>query len=270
MQKLSLPRESRHSGRPNVPGRLWLSLVPLLMAGCATVDAQKTQINQKQATRADARELPRLPLMVGQPLNVKLDEASAVLSFSSGNSHAAALSLPPATRPQILHFKIRAQGWTSYTETTFCPVLQFLRADGEPLSTLELATAWVAPGWTTNGYFEGFAEVPEPAASVIVYTRTLESRQSAAVHTVDSGFVFSTGKSTVYVPGSGRHTIRMPCAPTGAFAVTVLEPDLSNSDSRTGTGTHEPSLQGPSAPNSSGACDKWGNPKDANGNPCRN
>ena len=67
----------------------WLALVPLLLVGCATVDAQKTSLNERPATLADVRELPRQPLAVGQPVNVRLDDASPVLSFSSGHSHAA-------------------------------------------------------------------------------------------------------------------------------------------------------------------------------------
>lgn len=194
----------------------------LLLVGCASLSSQQDALNTRRPSYSSYEAIPMQSVRPGASLRVKLDDSSPVFSFASGNSYFAAFGLPRGQR-RSLQFNISALGWTSFTESTLCPKVQFLNDRNQPAAPFDLYARWVPPGWVTNGYFEGDVDVPADAVSVIIYTGAKEGQRSAPITTFDSGFVYSAGKSTVYVPGSGRGTATMPCASTGEFTLTLQE-----------------------------------------------
>jgi hypothetical protein len=92
----------------------------------------------------------------------------------------------------------------------------------EVLLERDVSIRWVRPGWVTNGYFAGGVQLPPRTRYIVVYTAQAHHDMGQTISTFDAGFTYSTGKSVVFVPGTGAGTASVPCAPTGELTLSAV------------------------------------------------
>lgn len=102
----------------------------------------------------------------------------------------------------------------------FCPRLRFLNAQHEPVHDEGLPLRFVPPTWLTGGRWQGEASVPPQARYVVLYAAANKFGTLHSARSKGTGYAFSTGSSTVFVPGSPQ-TYSYPCGPIGIFRVTL-------------------------------------------------
>jgi subtilase family serine protease len=145
----------------------------------------------------------------------EIGSSAKVFPFTQGKSYFEAFALGEAPIRQII-FRVHILGATKYNRSIFCPSAVLLDQAFVPIGTPEIPLQYVAPTWTANGYLAGRMEVPAAARYVVIHTSNAQGGH-VPISVRREGFAYSTGTSTVFVPGRGFEKVELPCAPTGSF-----------------------------------------------------
>jgi len=193
------------------------TLGPLLLAlGCAPVAKQRSELLKAAPCCPSASALPFSVLPPDTTLELEISRESPVFHFAAGRSYFAAFHLSTSTA-RHLAFRVRAQGLTSITESTFCPTVLFLDEAFGTLSDTDVGIAYVMPQDAIRGYFVGAVPVPAQARHVVIYSTKALTADSVPIPR--------------YEPMTRRfEASTIPCAPTGKLSIFLVDAALIPAD----------------------------------------
>jgi hypothetical protein len=160
--------------------RIFAFASSLVLVACATpLTEMQDRLTRARTSVSNYEEMPSIPLVAGERIDIELDEDSPAFQFSSGKSFYAAYELPEIDPSQELELVVRSFLLTGFlpNSTVFVPRFAFLDARKRLHSTRDdLTLTWSTTARRYQGaHFVGGVGVPQNARYVVIFT--VESNQ---------------------------------------------------------------------------------------------
>jgi len=182
------------------------SFVCLSLVGCASeLPALVDSLNAESSCCSNFSEFAYASIPTDDQLDFAVGPGDQVYRFPTGKSYFKAFRMPESDSPASLELRTYLVGQWIPTAHVFAPYVTVLDESFSPIGDTLVPELFYDEGWFDGARWTGIVTVPSEGDYIVIHTAPELVNKRITLGST-TGYAYSTGTGTTYVPPSGERS----------------------------------------------------------------